>query len=65
MQALAARRRQHLEEEFLNQDRQRAVDSDGQPIVYPSAEKWNELSERRREYRENASSYRPWRGEKM
>ncbi len=59
MQALAARRRQHLEEDFLNQDRQRAVDSDGQPIVYPSVEKWNALSERRREYRENASSYRP------
>jgi hypothetical protein len=64
MQALAERRRQHLQEEFLNQDRQRAVDSDGQPIVYPSVDKWRQLSERRREWRENASTYRPSDGER-
>ncbi|HVU87672.1 MAG TPA: DUF4974 domain-containing protein, partial [Pirellulales bacterium] len=64
MQALAARRQRHLEEEFLNQDRQRGVDSDGQPIAYPSVDKWRQLSERRREWRENASMYRPSAGEK-
>lgn len=64
MQALAERRRQQLQEEFLNQDRQQAVDSDGRPIVYPSVDRWRQLTERRREWRENASTYRPGDGER-
>jgi hypothetical protein len=64
MQALAERRRQHLQEEFLNQDRQQAVDSDGRPIVYPSVDRWRQLTERRREWRENASTYRSTDGER-
>ncbi|HEY4312900.1 MAG TPA: hypothetical protein VGN12_25845 [Pirellulales bacterium] len=63
MQALLARRRQHLQEEFRNQDRQLAVDTDARPVMYPAAEKWQQISERRREWRENASTYRPSAGE--
>ncbi len=63
-QALAARRRRSLQENFLYQDRQLAPESDAQPIVYPSVDRWRQLSERRREWRENASAYRPGPGEK-
>jgi hypothetical protein len=36
---------------------------DAEPIVYPSAEKWQALSERRKKWGESASMYRPTAGE--
>jgi hypothetical protein len=62
-QSLAERRRQKLYEEFRTEDRQQAVISDDPPIVYPSAAKWQSLSERRKKWGETASTYRPGPGE--
>jgi hypothetical protein len=63
IQSLAERRRQGLVEAFRAEDAQRAENLGAEPIVYPSAEKWLALSERRKEWRENASAYRPSAGE--
>lgn len=59
MRDLAERRRRGLMDEYRTQDAQMIVRSDGNPVSYPSADRWQELSERRRHWRENASSYRP------
>jgi general secretion pathway protein D len=63
IQSLAERRRQGLVEAFRAEDAQHAENLGAEPIVYPSAVKWLALSERRKEWRENASAYRPSAGE--
>jgi hypothetical protein len=62
-QSLAERRRQGVVQTFRAEDAQHAENLDGEPIEYPSAEKWQALSERRKQWRENASAYRPSAGE--
>ncbi len=59
MNEMAERQRRGLMNEYRTQEAQMIVRSDGQPVSYPSAERWQELTERRRQWRENASTYRP------
>jgi hypothetical protein len=63
VQALAERTRQGRVEAFHAQDTALVPISDDPGIVYPAADKWRALTERRRKWGELVSLYRPSPGE--